>query len=65
MGNGQHGMAFVCKHEECSDPVTSEPLPCNLSRQSLNFCGINAKYYKEKEETPTDGTRKVIEIAKA
>lgn len=64
MGGGQMGLAFVCKHEECADPVTGDPLPCNLSRQSPNFCGINARYYKETvEKTPQD--KNVIEIAKA
>jgi hypothetical protein len=63
MGNGP-GMAYVCSHEECSDPVSGDPLPCNLARQSPSFCGVNARYYKEAEKI-ISADKKVIEIAKS
>lgn len=59
---GQHGMAFVCSHEECIDPVTGDPIPCNLARQQIVFCGITAKYWKEKEKELVKGN--IIELSK-
>lgn len=38
-----------CTHEEASDPVTGEPLPCQVARTNPNFCGITGKYFKLKE----------------
>ena len=61
----QLGVAFVCTHKECSDPVDGSPLPCSLSRRDSIFCGITARFYKKAEAKPqTDTETKVIELAK-
>lgn len=40
-------MVWVCKHPECVDPITGEPLQCNVARQQPVFCGIEAHHYEE------------------
>lgn len=53
IGNGQSGMGFVCSHEDCRDPIIGDALPCNIARREIVFCGIGAKFFKEKEEPVT------------
>lgn len=45
-------MTYICKHEECSDPVTGDPLPAQIVRGNPAFCGLNGKYFKLKEQKP-------------
>lgn len=48
----QQGLMDVCTNSECRDPVEGNPLPCQVARQQLVFCGFEAKYFKKKEEAP-------------
>lgn len=43
----------VCVHDECRHPVYGDPVPCQVARQELVFCGFQAKYWVKKEEQPT------------
>ena len=48
-------MGFFCEHQEVCEPVTGDPLPCNIARSTDNFCGVRGKYWKlrvEKEDKP-------------
>lgn len=48
----QMGTIVVCTHEECSDPVTAEPLQAQVARQNIVFCGLEAKRYVAKSTEP-------------
>lgn len=50
--SGQLVTAYICKHDENTDPVTAEPVPCALARREQIFCGHQAKHYKEAPEKP-------------
>ena len=39
-----------CMHEECRHPVYGDPVPCQVARQEIVFCGFKAQYWKKKEE---------------
>lgn len=50
--DGRVGMADICVNSECRDPVDGSPLPCQVARQQVAFCGIDAKHYRQKKEAP-------------
>lgn len=50
--NGRAGRIPFCTHEECSNPVTGEMLPCEIVRAQDSFCGLGAKYFQLKEVKP-------------
>jgi hypothetical protein len=60
--DGRLQMMFVCMHEECIDPVAGDPVPCSSARRDPIFCGVNGRYWKEKDKEPPKGN--VIELAK-
>jgi len=45
-------MVPVCRNDECRHPVDGEPVPCQIARQEVVFCGFQAKHWKKKEEDP-------------
>ena len=50
VGPAQMEMIPVCRHEECRHPVYGEPVPCDLARREMVFCGFQGKYWTMKEE---------------
>lgn len=60
--DGRYQMMFICKHNECIDPVSGDAIPCPVARRDPVFCGISARYWKEKEKEAPKGN--VIELAK-
>lgn len=62
---GRMGMARIhaCKHEECSNPVTGEPIGCDVARQDARFCDWEAKFFKLKEVKP-EAQKSLIEVSK-
>jgi len=57
----QVGMAHVCINPDLGDPVTGEPLMCQVCRSNENFCGIKGGKWKQRQATPTTD-KKVIEL---
>ena len=50
---------YICKHEECIDPVVGTQVGCIDARNYSVFCGKEGKYYEEKEtESETKGSPK-------
>lgn len=49
-----HQAMLFCKQEDCLNPVDASMFPCELVRREAVFCGITAKYFKAKEETPPE-----------
>ena len=45
----QMAMGFFCSHPEASEPVTGDPMPCNVARSTNDFCGLKAKYWTQIE----------------
>lgn len=59
--NGQLQTMIFCKNEECSDPVTGDPLPAQVARSNPAFCSITAKYFKQKEQDPPKAVVSLIQ----
>jgi hypothetical protein len=43
-------MAFVCQHQECTEPVDGTALLCGIARRQPEFCGIVGKHWMKKKE---------------
>ena len=63
MQGGQMGMVDMCAHHECSNPVDGSALPCGAARQSVEFCTMKARYFKEKQPDQPKPEGKVIQLA--
>lgn len=48
-------LASICRHNECSDPVSGEPLLCGIARTKPEFCGIQGKYFQKKKVIEPSG----------
>lgn len=60
--NGQRGLAMLCQHDECTDPVDGSQIPCSVARREELFCGFKGKLFKIKEE-PQEA--KILQLVKA
>ena len=59
--NGQPMVAFACLQPDLGDPITGEPLPCQICRSNAEFCGIKGKMWKQKQAKPIED-KKVIQL---
>lgn len=50
VGPKQYATAIICRHEECRDPVSGEPIPANIARRDPVFCGFKAVHWLKKDE---------------
>ena len=59
----QMGVGIFCTHPDCCEPVTGDPLPCNMAR-TADFCTLKGLKFKaiEKKVEPDKAT--VIQLAK-
>lgn len=51
---GNIGRIMLCQHKECGDVLDGHPIPCANARNIPQYCGFEAKYFKqriEKKET--------------
>ena len=52
---------WICNHPECVDPIEGERILCETARSTNKFCGFEAQYYEEKEESKdTEGSDTII-----
>lgn len=56
---GRFQQVPLCFHPECRHPVYGEPIPAEMARRELVFCGFGAKYHEPKESEAPKG---LIEI---
>lgn len=59
---------YLCNNPDLSDPVNGEPLACQVVRSNSEFCGINGKHWKKREEAAIiseSPPNNVIQLAKA
>ncbi len=54
-------MVPICKHHECRDPVTGNPMMCGVCRKMDEFCGLRGKHFKEVVSKPVEDAQ-VIEL---
>lgn len=47
-GNQQE--MWTCTSEYSRDPVTGEQVSCTVARSQLAFCGLDGRYFEEKQE---------------
>lgn len=52
---------LLCENMECREPVSGDMIPCELARREQVFCGIQAKHFSPKQDTPP---APVLELAK-
>ena len=57
------GLGIFCIHPDCCEPVTGDPLPCNMAR-TADFCTLKGLKFKAIEKQPEPQKAPVIQIAK-
>lgn len=62
----EYQLAFICKHSECCDIVTGDPLLAGQARSVTEFCGFEARYFeaKENDKSPIPDRPNIITLEK-
>lgn len=62
VGPSQHAMMEICRHLECRNAVTGEPVPAMQARKEIVYCTFEARYFEPKQQPKEEITDNVIQL---